>query len=153
MTPATILPQPFVQSPPVDIMNVRSGLFNDDCGDYHWIVSLRNRSSETQTVVVLLRTDIDHETRSEPVLLHPHEERTVVVFPEQPTSDTNLKEYISILQRPSLIRVEYAEELPPDSGAKLFVDLIFRALFFVVGAALLGVGQYISRKKPRSHRA
>jgi len=149
VTPISVLPQFFVTSPPVDIINEKSGLhYSEESGYYH-VVRIRNRSDQSQTVVVVLKTDIDYEPRrSDPVSLSPHEEKDVVIVPIQPTSRTNLQEYVDILTRPSVLRVEYAETpLPSGSSVTFLVHLFLQALFFIIGGLLLGVAQYISREE------
>lgn len=162
VTPTTVLPQFFVQSPPVDIVDTaqgpyglyQTGLYHDEWSGYYWIVCVRNRSDKDQEIVVVMKTEIDYSPRrSEPVLLNPHEERAVVVAPEQPTPSTNMERYVDALTRPNFIRVEYAETLLPSGSFVTFlVHLILQVMFFVIGGILLGVAQYISREeKATSH--
>ena len=149
MTPTTVLPEFLVGSPPVDIIRERSGLYYTDESGYYHMISIRNRSDKNQTVVVVLKTDLDYEPRrSDPVSLSPYGEKDVVIVPKQPTSATNLEKYIDFLTKPSVLKVENAETpLPSGSFVTLIVHMILQVGFFVLGGVCLGVAQYISREK------
>ena len=130
-TPTSVFPGFGAGTPPVEIVQERSGLRCDGYSACNYEVYVINRSNQEQRIVVLVKTSVDYSPcRSAPIALGPNENSIVRIIPSvQPSMSTNPSAAVDALTKWDYLGVEYAEGgLPSGSpqafGAHLILSLI-----------------------------